>query len=115
MAGFNMLIWNTKDSARVLTRPIEKDDEAHKRDLFAMQNRDALFMGRSQRKLPNRDQTHLQLGRHERRGHPILHGMRASAVQAFRDGKLSSTAGTNSLCLERVEGLPAMSTSPVAS
>ena len=34
MAGFNTLIWNTKDSARAEYPPIEKADEKHKRDLF---------------------------------------------------------------------------------
>jgi hypothetical protein len=34
MAGFNTLIWNTKDSARGEYPPIEKADEKHKRDLF---------------------------------------------------------------------------------
>jgi hypothetical protein len=33
MAGFNTLIWNTKDSARAEYPPIEKADEKHKRDL----------------------------------------------------------------------------------
>ena len=33
MAGFNTLIWNTKDSARAESPPIEKADEKHKRDL----------------------------------------------------------------------------------
>ncbi|GEM_PF-4958257 len=33
MAGFNTLIWNTKDSARAELPPIEKADEKHKRDL----------------------------------------------------------------------------------
>jgi hypothetical protein len=34
MAGFNMLIWNTKDSARAGYPPIENADARHKRDLF---------------------------------------------------------------------------------
>jgi hypothetical protein len=34
MAGFNTLIWNTKDSARAENPPIEKADAKHKRDLF---------------------------------------------------------------------------------
>jgi hypothetical protein len=33
MAGFNTLIWNTKDSATAESPPIEKADEKHKRDL----------------------------------------------------------------------------------
>jgi hypothetical protein len=33
MAGFNTLIWNTKDSASAESPPIEKADEKHKRDL----------------------------------------------------------------------------------
>jgi hypothetical protein len=34
MAGFNPLIWNTKNSAGAEDPPIEKADEKHKRDLF---------------------------------------------------------------------------------
>jgi hypothetical protein len=34
MAGFNPLIWNTKNSAGAGGPPIEKADEKHKRDLF---------------------------------------------------------------------------------
>jgi hypothetical protein len=34
MAGFNALIWNTKNSAGAGDSPIEKADEKHKRDLF---------------------------------------------------------------------------------
>jgi hypothetical protein len=34
MAGFNPLIWNTKNSAGAEDPQIEKADEKHKRDLF---------------------------------------------------------------------------------